>query len=266
MGDELYKEIETYLGGDMSPEVMLRFEERIQGSEVLKKEVDLYDDLNHYLGKKRLNKDVPNNEYTKTLNDFLESEEAKAVREKLDAAKKKYYHKKNFFNRNRHVFTASAAVILLMIVMRITVFPSNQSIDALYAEYYNANDLPSLVKRGDSQSDLYNGVLSFQNKSYKEALVNFETYENTSTEINTLMFLYKGMSYLELNENDKAIKAFKVVSNSNQLDSSRGFWFEVLVYLKLEDKLKVKEALEKVISNPSNFKFKEAKELLNDLR
>ncbi|AXT21018.1 hypothetical protein D7030_00025 [Flavobacteriaceae bacterium AU392] len=266
MEDEFYKEIEAYLGGDMSSEVMLRFEKRILENKDLKKEVELYDDLNHYLGEKISNKNFPNNDYTKKLNEFLKSEEAIVIKTQLEEAKKKYHHKKSFFNKNKYVLMTSAAVILLMIILRVSIFPPNQFIDTLYVEYYNVNDLPSFVTRDDTQNKLSKGVLSFQNKKYKEALIDFEVYKKTSTEVDTLMFLYQGMSYLELDENDKAIEAFKIVSTSNILDRSKGLWFKALAYLKLKDEFNAKKLLEEIRSNSSNFKFKEAKELLDKLK
>lgn len=264
MKEEIYKRIEAYLGGDMPPEEIVLFEKELEENDALKKELDLYNKLNYHLGNKIIDDKLPDNLYTKELNEFLVSEEANQIKKNLEDAKNKYLVKKPSSKSKIYVRLA-AAVILLLIISRIG-FQLINTPASLFNDYYNPNDLPSLVKRNDSQSNLYEGIIAFNNKKYDEAITDFEAYKRSEKEINTLMFLYQGMSYLELDENDKAIEAFKIVSTSNILDSSRGLWFEALVYLKAKDDLNAKKILEKIRSNSSNFKFKEAKELLDKLK
>ena len=83
MEDKLYKEIEAYLGGDMSKEEMSTFEGRIQENKDLKNEVALYRTLNLHLGNKTQLEDPVSNTFTKKLAAYIESDEAKALKNKL---------------------------------------------------------------------------------------------------------------------------------------------------------------------------------------
>ncbi len=264
MEDQIYKKIEAYLGGDMPLEEAILFEKQMEEDSVLKKEVTLYNDLNYHLGEQSLNKDFPDTEYTKTLNTFLQGDEASQVKKDLKQAKELYSRKGSFFNRYKTRILSSAAVILLFIAVRVVWFPNVNS-DALYLDYYNTSDLPSLVQRDDSKNALSNGVEAFQNDKFENAITIFENYEQTETDINYNMFLYKGISYSELNNVEEAIKAFDVFANSDLLDNSKGLWFKALTYLKINDKVKAKNVLEQIIKNSNNFKYKEAKQLLDVL-
>jgi len=264
MEEKIYNKIEAYLGGDMPPEEIILFEKQIEENSELKKEVTLYNDLNYHLGEQSLNKDFPDTEYTKTLNTFLQGDEASQVKKDLKQAKELYSKKELFFNRYKTRILSSAAVILLFIAVRVVWFPNVNS-DALYLDYYNTSDLPSLVQRDDSKNALSNGVEAFQNDKFENAITIFENYEQTETDINYNMFLYKGISYSELNNVEAAIKAFDIVANSDLLDKSKGLWFKALTYLKFEDKINAKKTLGVITSNASNFKFKEAQELLKEI-
>lgn len=265
MEDQIYKKIEMYLGGDMLPEDVIIFEKEIEENSELKKEVTLYNQLNHHLGHKTLNEKTPDTNYTHTLKTFLGSEEATQIKNELEVAKQHYLKKASFFSRYKNRVLSSAAVILLLIAIRVVWWSPNLDVETLYSEYYSANDLPSLVQRSDSENTLYIGIEAFKNQDYKKALTIFENYETSETEVNYSLFLYKGITYSELNNLDAAIKAFDVVTHSKTLDNSKGLWFEALTYLKFKDEVNAKKTLETISLNASNFKFKDAQTLLKKL-
>ena len=64
---------------------------------------------------------------------------------------------------------------------------------------------------------------------------------------------------------DNAISDFDKMTNSNHIDHSRGRWFKVLTFLKMNDTTRARISLEKITESSSNFKYDEALELLKKL-
>lgn len=93
-------------------------------------------------------------------------------------------------------------------------------------------------------------------------LVNKVNLEENS---NPLLFIYSGMAQAELGKLDEAIDQFDLLENSNSLDASRAYWYKALVYLDNDAVQKAKEQLKKLLDTPGNYKFEEAKELLEKL-
>ncbi len=95
---------------------------------------------------------------------------------------------------------------------------------------------------------------------------NFQEYINTHTEeINPLVYIYTELIYSEKNELDKAVREFQILENSNSIDSSRALWYKALTYLKFDKTTKGKEILLRILKDSTNYKYKEAKELLGKL-
>lgn len=76
---------------------------------------------------------------------------------------------------------------------------------------------------------------------------------------------YIGMSYLELEQPKEAVVFFDKLYNSDSFDQSKGLWYKCLVYLKINDNVKLKNTLIKIIENPANYNYNKARELLDDL-
>ena len=55
------------------------------------------------------------------------------------------------------------------------------------------------------------------------------------SKIDTTVFLYIGMTQLNLNKPEAAISSFDKVINSQILDRSKGLWFKALLYVKEDD-------------------------------
>jgi len=144
------------------------------------------------------------------------------------------------------------------------MFSANSTED-LFLKHYNLNDLPSLAKRSDANNDLTKGMNAFKIKEYKKALYFFGKINEKYILKNPSLFLYVGVANLELNKNEKAINTFDKLINSNLLDASKGYWFKALVYLKSKNVVKAKETLLIIASNKSNYKYKEAKSILEKL-
>ncbi|NAS32232.1 hypothetical protein GTQ40_14700 [Flavobacteriaceae bacterium R38] len=260
MNQEVYKKIEAYLGGSMSPEEIILFENELKENQSLREEVKLYGQLNRYLGDKGLESEVSNSRYVENIKQVLAHEETAQIKDKLKSIGDEYHQSKASVKRKKYLLIAAAAIILIAMSIGVQFFSNNKT---LYDEYYNANDLPSLVNRGNTQDLLIKGSNLFEEKKYREALDAFSSYQKNNNEINNQVTLYMGMLYLELNESDKALDMFDLVITSNKLNSSKGLWFKALTYLRIEDTRNAELILKEIVKKPSNFKFKEAKELLD---
>ncbi len=264
LNDRDYQKIEAYLGGAMSSEEIVAFEKEMDHNEDLRKEVQLYDRLNHHLGKQNLDETIPDNTYTQQLKTFIQSEEGIAIEKGLRAAKEKYDSPKTKTSRINYKAVAAIAAILIIGFFGIYLSQSTSS-ERLYLQYYSIEDLPSVVKRGETKTKISAIVSTFRAKDYQSVIDLFMDYEKTAVAIDTSMFLYKGMAHLELNEMNDAIAAFEVMCNSRLLDRSKGLWFKALAYLKQKDIENARKTLEIIAENPQNFRHKEAKELLGKL-
>jgi len=187
-----------------------------------------------------------------------------AIEKGLRAAKEKYDSPKTKTSRINYKVVAAIAAILIIGFFGIYLSQSTSS-ERLYLQYYSIEDLPSVVKRGETKTKISAIVSTFRAKDYQSVIDLFMDYEKTAVTIDTSMFLYKGMAHLELNDMNEAIIAFDVMRNSRLLDRSKGLWFIALAYLKANDKEKAIETLELIIIRPENFRYQEAKELLKKL-
>lgn len=264
MKEELYQKIEAYLGGNMSPEVAAEFEVEMERDAALRKEVELYGHLNHHLGGVHEDRRAEDSQYADDIRVFLKSEEAQVLEQKLREGQKGYEEKTN----SRYTAYKYAAAIVAFIVVLgawMLFFRDVDTPKTLYTEYYRTADLPSFVKRNDAEDMIFPIVNHFKNENYTKTLTAFAKYKETVITVDTTLYLYVGMSHLALEEDEKALTSFDLVVNSGLLDHSKGLWFKALAYLKMENRVNTRKILNEIVENPANFKFREAKELLEKL-
>ena len=80
-----------------------------------------------------------------------------------------------------------------------------------------------------------------------------------------MVYVYTGLIYSEKENLEKAIEQFDLLENAQSLDRSRAVWYKALTYLKFDKVAKAKEMLTRILEDPSNYNYKEAKELLEKL-
>lgn len=267
MDEKLLLKIEAYLSNSMTNEESLIFEQELKQNESLQKEVDLAKELNHFLSDGVINTKPSDKKYEKELTNYFDSEEAKNIEKLLRDAQQEYRTSNETPVRKisqKKIFYAAASITIFMICVFSYNLLNKQSTEKLFVEYYQASDLPSVTKRADEQNDLINGVKRFNDSKYKESLELLKVYESTEN-LNPSVYIYAGMANLKLIKYQKAIIEFDKLINSNSIDKSKGLWFKALTYLKMKDKRNARMILEIIIQNENNFKFKEAKELLEKL-
>ncbi len=263
MDDILKLKIEAYISNSMSKEEIHSFEKQLKNDVELKKEVELAKELNHFLKDDVINKHS-DTELSKKINTFLESEEATGLENKLLKVKNEY-KTAQVKPKNKKYLLVAASIVFLLISSIGYYFLNQNNSEKLFTQYYSANDLPSVIKRGNQQDNLIQGVLKFKESDYTEALKMFDSYKNTDNNLNPSVYLYAGIANMELELYDKALLEFDKMILSNSIDYSKGLWFKALLYLKKQDKVNAKIILKKIVENSESFKFKEAEELLRKL-
>lgn len=265
MEEEVYKKIEAYLSGNMSTEDTKQFELEIASQPELKEEVALYKSLNHHLTGTYDDDDSPSSTaYKKEIESYIQSDEGEAIKKKLLKVKEDYNTTSEKEKPKSHslyyILSAAAAVILLFGVL----FTGNSN-ESLYTDYYQASDLPSFTNRSDQASLLSKGSTAFKEGNLDTSLTSFQEYISTGKEVDPLVYVYTGLIYSEKENLEKAIEQFGFLENAQGLDRSRALWYKALTYLKFDKVAEAKIMLTSILEDPSNYNYKEAKELLEKL-
>ncbi|WP_299210956.1 hypothetical protein [uncultured Aquimarina sp.] len=258
-------EIDDYLSGTMSASEKQAFEERLIKDPVLAEELKLQKDmLTIYEDQEWLqgDKGALQTEEATQLKSFYESAEAANLKSTINEViteNRSGSQSKTFW------FIGIAASIAVLITVSLFVFKDN-NYDDLYASYVHLDEIPSLVTRGeDTNKLLENAQLLFEDKKYQEATESFAAYHAKETSIDPLSYIYNGISYIELNKFDEALAQFELLASSNTLQSKKTHWYKALVLLKQKKKRKLKDVLQTIIADKSNYKYKEAQELLEKI-
>ncbi len=258
--DNTYSLIDGYLNGTLSNSNKLDFEKRLKEDSELYEEFIIQKDLFHSLDDNSWAfEEQPNLDEVNTLKTYFESDDAKSIAAAIAKSNTDYQSsKKTVFKLPRFVYPIAASIALIL--GYFLLFEKNTTTDSLYAEYKNWDDLPSLtVRADDNDNSLTKGQTAFKNKEYKEASAIFNNYLKNNT--NPQATTYLGVSYIELEEYELAIKTFNSLLEGQSLDRSKGYWYKSLVYLKLGDKAKALETLNLLLEKESNYKYQLAKAL-----
>ncbi|MDY8135721.1 hypothetical protein [Aquimarina sp. 2201CG5-10] len=194
--------------------------------------------------------------------ELLQSQSTQELKSTLEKVNSDYQNKRK---KTWFLYSSAAAII---IIIGLTIFSSiNTSTDTLYAEYSNFSELPSLVDRGNNEERalLIDAQKFFETKEYDQALHILTTNFNDPQDNKAAIFLYTGIAQMELERYDAAEKTFNTLINSKLIDVPKARWYKALLFIKKSEISKAKEVLSKIARSPSNYKYKEASELLDQL-
>ena len=162
--------------------------------------------------------------------------------------------RQNYF---KYYIAASIAIVFGTFLF----FNSNSSLENYYTDNVNWEELPSFIDKGQPENDFTNGELLFKKGEYIKAIESFSKIDSTY-ELYPYSLMYIGASYDQLNENDKAIEAFDLLSKLTSFqESSRGYWYKMLIYLKQNNKEKALEMKNIILKNSENFNYNKTKNL-----
>lgn len=191
---------------------------------------------------------------------IFESNAIKKLQKTLEEENKKYQKSKK--NKLLRWLPYVAAVFIISFFM-FHFLAVKKDTQELYATYLKKSELPSITIRGN-QSELAKAQAYFEQKDYKNALLIFEKEMNNSPNIRGSIYVYTGITQMELNQLDKAKKTFDTLIKSNLLDAQKGKWFKALLYLKMDDTHKATKILNEITNNKL-YNYNKAVDLLKEL-
>ncbi|WP_452232508.1 tetratricopeptide repeat protein [Lacinutrix sp. MEBiC02595] len=263
LSENLQNQADDYLKDTLSIPAKKAFELLLQENEELADYISINKEMQAHYNEEDWSFVDPDEE-TVELESYLKSNEAKALQASVKKVNDSFVKERPFNKKNYFSYLAIAASIIVFV--GYFVFSDSPTNLEVYSDYNDWSNLPSLTSRGDSDNILLvNGEKAFLNKEYQEAVVYFEDFL-TTTNTNATALLYYGISNIELGNYEKALDAFNQLISSETLDSSKGYWYKMLTYLKMEDKANSIKQLELIVQDSGNYKFEEAQELLEKLR
>ena len=270
--DAILKQIDDYIKGTLTNSQRIAFEKQMEDNAALKDEVALQQELIALIGQKQWIhfKNTKNNEELAIIVKQLRSEKFQNASKKIRQIGIENYKgkaEKGQSNKRKYTFYYIPAAAMILLFLGIFFMNSNTDLDNYYADYADwNNELNSFVVKSDEADDFSKGEIAFKKGDYKEALKQF----NTITENDKLYpysLMYKGAAYELSNKNELAIAAFnELIAQTSVEEHTKGYWFKLLVYLKLEDKENTKIMLDIILKDKANYKYNEALKLLEALK
>ncbi|GAA4276004.1 tetratricopeptide repeat protein [Aquimarina mytili] len=222
---EIFEKIERYLTNQLSPEELIDFEREVANTPELQKEIETH----------------------KALHDILNDQEAIEVKEKLIKVSKEVKKEESSFARS--IFSSPlriAATIVVLLGVGTLVWNTLDTTDEL-RDLYVAHYTPFPAEdntRGEINTALQNIMDDYNKGAYDSVVTALE--KNTNLVDQKELEVYLGVSYLNTNQEQKAVLQFENISaNSRYYEASR--WYLSLAYLKLKNTKKTTQILEEII-------------------
>lgn len=256
--------IDQYLRGNLSDTEKEAFEKRIATEEDLQEEVLIHQQLLAIHEQEKIS--LANSSYQQELvqmNETLHEEDNAKLSQKIRAIGKNQQQLTAVrLKRKKTVkWFYSAAASIVVLISLFFIFNTPKALPDYYQNYVNWEELPSFTVKGDPEELFEKGEVFFKNKEYKNAVATLAIIE-PEDKWYPFALLYLGASYDQLNENEAAIETFqKLASLTTSEESSKGYWYQLLLYLKTNQKEKALEMKTKILENPNHYKYKEATEL-----
>lgn len=240
--------IEKYLQGHLEPEERSAFERQLNSDPLLAKKTSSYRDS--------------------FTNSF--SSQHNKIRRGLSAVGRTGSHlSQNIYSlHKKKIVVKIIGIITLLTICIISVyFLLDKSTDnaALFTQYYNESIVNHPLLKDQNQEETY-GISHYQNRDFQRAIPALEK-EIIASPGDARLYLYLGLSYLESDNDEKALLNFKKAESvAESKIRNSAIWYLALTEVKLNHTKEAKNNLLELInisdSNPYVFK---AKYLLQEL-
>lgn len=256
--------IERFLKGELSKEEIDNFYKKIEENKRFKVSYLLEKKLFENLNEKKWS--FVANESTDEIKDYDElfkDEVSQNLKIELEKGALKYKAKRR---KNTFKWILSiASIILLALTINFFFTKKTIHVDEIYSEYVYAKKMPSFRSRGEIKVNekLIQAERLFIDKEYKKAIHLFKNGLEKDQN-NGIIYIYMGLSYIELQDFDNAENILNKLLESNSIDAEKALWYKSLLYVKTNEIEKSKVLLNKIIKK-SSYKKREAKELLSKL-
>ncbi len=263
MTEEENKIIEAYLLGAMTEEKVHLIERRISEDERFRESVLLQKHLFEALDENNV---ADYNDFSqKQIAEYevlLRDEKTQQLKDTLSTFE--YSYKKTERPTKSKIIICVAAAIAILVLLN-TFFTSDINAQELYASNFNPSDIPSLIVRSNTENTGEKAQSLFENREYAKALPLFTVLSDTATSNVATLLIYKGVSEMQLDDYENARVTFNKLSQGDYVDASKGLWYNAMLSLKMGDKSIAKDYLKKIVKSSYNYKYTQAKELLEQL-
>ena len=248
---ELFEKIEGYLNKTLSQEELAAFEKELLASTALQEEVEKH----------------------RVLHETLSDTDTLAFREKLIRISQEIKEEEQKSTSGFWQYWKIAASIVVIIgvsaLLWFSGFGKDQNQD-LYATYYEPFPVEDTT-RGEDTQDFAEVLTAYSKGEYQKILPQLQQIVNTKetdsfgslSSVNQFS-LYLGNSYINTNQEKKAIPVFESIAKSSKYYENAQ-WYLALTYLKLKDKKQVISILKELVEYNGVYKDKSIK-LLEELQ
>jgi len=235
---------DDYLQGVLSQEDKIALESRLESDPELQDAFTIFKDLNGHLSHTfSQERDAFKRTILQASNDHFES---KSLLEKEVKVVK--------FKPLRYLMAASVVMLFGAIFWL-------QMQEASYNDYSFKGSI-DLVERGVGEDAFAKAEKAFNNASYKEAIVYFDTILEKDS-ANAEVSYYKGIALVETGDYQAAESVFSNLSAGSSIFKHEAQWYQALSYLKQDKKEQCKTLLEDIPEQA--VVSKKAQELLKKL-
>lgn len=240
--------IERFIAGEMKEDELRWFGKELQSNAELSAELKLDKDIDNIL----LDEDVV--EFRrKLISVFNESKQQEATPKIIRMQPRRWQ-------------MAAAAVIAVLVIAGGALLMTQQrsyTAEKLFSMYYDSEGTIELTRSGNA--NIVEAILKFQQRDYQGASLLFaEILDKDSS--NIAVWFYNGISYIETNRIDDAIKAFRyIIEDRNNLYVEHAEWYLGLCYLKNGQIDFAVEQFHMIAADQQNYHYKDADKILEKL-
>jgi hypothetical protein len=258
--EELLEKIDNYLKGLLSAEDSVEFEKKIQSDSQLKEIVIIQQGL-FTINNNENSKKISKNNYSASIKHYKEQINDDENQKLLSIIKKagENYNNKNKVSK-KSLLKYSVAASIAILFSTFFYINSNNNLKNYYEANINWDELPSYTSKGnDSIINFTKGEKLFRDKKFEKAISTFNLIP-TSNKLYPYSLLYIGASYEQLNQNEKALEIFEKVSKLQNFEEySKGYWYQLLIFLKLDNKESAIKMRSLILKDSSNFNYEKVK-------
>jgi tetratricopeptide (TPR) repeat protein len=226
--------VDRYLEGSLSVQERTAFEERLMHDEILQQQVA---DM-------------------KLIRAGIMQASRKVALEKLKALEETLPPvNQSRLNLGYSTWLQAAAVLLIGLLAYIfwPISVDEQELFATHFEPYPNIIMPTV--RSVVENDSTVKAQAFRAYDQQDYVLAIQLFEKLSVQDEAVL-LYLGNSYLASGQPDNALLLFEKVLNNYDVFDEQAEWYVAVTYLKLEEREKAKEALQKVVARESSYKSK----------
>lgn len=242
------RKIESYLSREMGQEDIKSFELELKLNTQLSKEFNLSVEIDEMIDE---DEDILS--FRKQLQEIHQRKSSSATR----------IFSLREFNKRWYYAAASITLLIMISGMLYLIIPKDYSNERLFSMYYNTEKVLNVSRSADNQ--LLDALIKYQQKEFSEAARLFEAILRED-EKNIVIRFYSGIAYIETQYYNDAIVAFKkILEGEDNLYTEHASWFLGLTYLRINETEKAISAFDNILRDPGNYYHAQAEDIFTKL-